>query len=151
MDQPEFKKGINFSNSAERICNGAKLTFNYTFTSSSKPITSGIFKTSTKCCTKDCTRDSNRSLASSKFRVKSGTDKGANLPWARHCDARLILKMADIVNRYLTHLHSLSSSDVPQRGLDASNTVVDLRSFCLENVSGKEEGTCTIRVHQSVK
>ncbi|XP_027045855.1 DNA-dependent protein kinase catalytic subunit-like [Pocillopora damicornis] len=51
--------------------------------------------------------------------------------------------MADIVNRYLTHLHSLSSSDVPQRGLDASNTVVDLRSFCLENVSGKEEAYCS--------
>lgn len=47
--------------------------------------------------------------------------------------------MSDLLNRYLTHLHSLPSLDAPHCGLDASNTVVDLGSFCLENVSSSEQ------------
>lgn len=49
-------------------------------------------------------------------------------------------KMSDTLSRYLWHLHSLLSSNAPQRGVDANNTVVDLSSFCLENVSDREQG-----------
>ena len=48
--------------------------------------------------------------------------------------------MADSLSRYLTRLSALLSSDALQRGVDASNTVVDLSSFCLENVSQGELG-----------
>lgn len=48
--------------------------------------------------------------------------------------------MSDSLSRYLSQLHSLLSSDALQRGVEANNTAVDLSSFCLENVSDREQG-----------
>lgn len=46
--------------------------------------------------------------------------------------------MSESLSRYLGQLHSLLTADTLQRGVDANNTVVDLSSFCLENVSEGE-------------
>ncbi|KAL9956079.1 hypothetical protein ACROYT_G037501 [Oculina patagonica] len=51
--------------------------------------------------------------------------------------------MSDSLSRYLVQLHSLLSSNALQRGVDANNTVVDLSSFCLENVSDREQAYCS--------
>ena len=49
-------------------------------------------------------------------------------------------EMSDSLTSFLSQLHSLLSSDALHRGVDASNIVVDLASFCLENVSDREQG-----------
>ena len=53
--------------------------------------------------------------------------------------------MSDSLSRYLAQLHSLLTADSLQRGVDANNTVVDLSSFCLENVSEGEIGKAQLR------
>ena len=59
--------------------------------------------------------------------------------------------MSDSLSRYLSQLHSLLSSDALQRGVEANNTAVDLSSFCLENVSDREQGKVRPRpVHKYI-
>ena len=53
--------------------------------------------------------------------------------------------MSESLSRYLGQLHSLLTADTLQRGVDANNTVVDLSSFCLENVSEGEIGKTQVR------
>ena len=48
--------------------------------------------------------------------------------------------MADSLSGYLSKLHSLLSSDAPQRDVKASNIVLDLSTFCLQNVKDAELG-----------
>ena len=48
--------------------------------------------------------------------------------------------MSDSLTSFLSQLHALLSSDALHRGVDAVNTVVDLASFCKENVSETEQG-----------
>ena len=52
--------------------------------------------------------------------------------------------MSDPLSVYLSQLHSLLLANSLQRGVDAVNTAVDLGSFCLQNVSEREQGKLEI-------
>ena len=54
------------------------------------------------------------------------------------------LIMSDPLSVYLSQLHSLLAANSLQRGVDAVNTAVDLGSFCLQNVSEREQGKLEI-------
>ncbi|CAH3132388.1 unnamed protein product [Porites lobata] len=57
----------------------------------------------------------------------------------RHNSAVVLCLSESLTGVYLSQLHSLLSANSLQRGVDAVNTAVDLGSFCLQNVSEREQ------------